>query len=101
MDCLIDKEKILILNNLIFNKEIVFAIVLSKFMEVKPEFESSFNEYEDYKQTLKNNDEGSGEYLEFYQCFLAFEKSIQMISKKRINVLFLSLSLRKKNEPSL
>ena len=91
-----DKEKLLILRNLISDKEIVFEAILSEFKEVKPEFELSFNEYEDYKQTLKNNNEGSGESLEFYQCFLAFEKNIQMISKKRINVLLLSLSLRRK-----
>ena len=44
-----DKEKS-ILGNLISDKEIVFAIGLSEFKEVKPEFESPFNRYEDYQK---------------------------------------------------
>ena len=59
---------------MISNKEIVFTVVLSEFKEVKPEFESLFNQLKDYQNTLKNDNEGSSECLEFYQCFLAFEK---------------------------
>ena len=81
-----DKEKILTLGNLISDKEIVFAVVLSEFKEFKPEFESSFNEYEDYKQTLKNNNESSGKSLGFYQCFLAFEKIYPNDFKKNVSM---------------
>ena len=31
----------------------VFAVVLSEFKEVKPELESSFNQYEDYKKNIE------------------------------------------------
>ena len=48
MDFLKDKENTLILGKFISDKEIVFEVVRSEFKEVKPEFESSFNEYEDY-----------------------------------------------------
>ena len=66
MDFFTDKEKILFLGKLISDKKIVFEVVLSEFKEVKPEFESSFNDYEDYKQRLRNYYEGSGEFIEFY-----------------------------------
>ena len=38
MDFLEDKEKILILGELISDKEIVFDVILSELKEVKPEF---------------------------------------------------------------
>ena len=61
--------------------------ILIEFKEEKPEFESSFNQYNYYQNTLKNDNEGSNECLKFYQCFLEFESNIPMISKNRINVL--------------
>ena len=72
---------------MISDKEIVFAVVLSEFKEVKPEFDSSFNQYNDYQNTLKNDNEGCSEYLEFYQCFLEFKNKYPNDLKKGINVL--------------
>ena len=78
-----DDKKILILGNLISDKEIVFAVVLSEFKEVKPEFESSSNDYKDYqRKKLKNDNVGSGEFLEVYQYFLAFENKYPNDVKK-------------------
>ena len=91
-----DKEKILIRGNLISDKEIVFAVVLSEFKEVKPEFESSFNEYEDNKQTLRNDNEDSGEFLEFYHCFLAFENKYPSDFKKAYQCAVVKFKLKKK-----
>ena len=49
MDFLEDQEKILILGKLIPDKEIEFELVLSEFKEITPDFETTFNEYEDFK----------------------------------------------------
>ena len=102
MDLLEDKEIILILGNLISDKEIVVAVVLREFKEVNPEFESSFNDCEDYKQTLRNYYEGSGEFLEFYQYFLVFENNhlTNFIKVYQCDVVKFKLK-NKKNEPSL
>ena len=102
MDLLEDKEIILILGNLISDKEIVVAVVLREFKEVNPEFESSFNDCEDYKQTLRNYYEGSGEFLEFYQYFLVFENKYPNDFKKAYQCAVVKFKLKKKNnEPSL
>ena len=102
MDFLEDKEKLLILENLISDKEIVSEVVLNEFKEVKPEFESWFNEYEDYKQILGNDYECSDECLEFYQCFLAFENKYPNDIKKAYQCAVVKFKLEKlKNEPSL
>ena len=49
MDFLEDQENILILGKLISDKEIVFELVLSELKKITPEFETIFNEYEDFK----------------------------------------------------
>ena len=95
-------KKILILGNLISNKEIVFEVVLSEFKEITPEFETSFNKYEDYKQILRSDYECSGEYLDFYQCFLEFENNYPTDFKKLYQCVVVKFNLKKKNnEPSL
>ena len=87
---------------MISDKEIVFAVVLSEFKEVKPEFELSFNEYEDDKQTLRNDNEDSGEFLEFYHFFLAFENKYPSDLKKAYQCAVVKFKLKKKNNlPSL
>ena len=48
-----NKEKILVLGKLISDKKTMFEVVLSEFKEVKPEFESSFNEYKNFKQNIE------------------------------------------------
>ena len=98
-----DDKKILILGNLISDKEIVFAVVLSEFKEVKPEFESSSNDYKEYqRKKLKNDNVGSGEFLEVYQCFLAFENKYPNDVKKAYQCAVVKFKLKKKNnEPSL
>ena len=68
---------------------------------MKPEFESSFNEYEDYKQTLKDDNESSGEFLKFYQCFLAFENKYPNYFKKANQCAVVKFKLKKKNNEPL
>ena len=86
---------------MISDKDIVFAVVLSEFKEVKPEFDSSFNQYKDYQNTLKNDNEGSSECLEFYQCFLAFDNKYPNDFKKAYQCSVVKSKLKKlKNEPS-
>ena len=58
---------------MITDKENAFAVILSEFKEESPEFEASFDQYNDYQNTLKNDNEENEQCLEFYQCFLAFE----------------------------
>ena len=87
MDFLEDKERISILGNLISDKYIVFEVVLSEFKKVKPEFESPFNEYEDYKQTLRNDDMAVVNFSNYTNVFLYSKINVQMIIKKRTNVL--------------
>ena len=75
---------------------IVFELVLSEFKEITPESETIFNEYEDFKQTLKSDYEYSGECLDFYQYFfeIDFNKVYQCVVVK--------YKLKKEdNEPSL
>ena len=87
---------------MISDKEIVFAVVLSEFKEVNPEFGSSFNQYNKYQNTLKNDNEGSSECLEFYQRFLAFENKYPNDFKKAYQYSVVKFKLKKlKNEPSL
>ena len=47
-----------------------------------PEFETKFNEYEDFKQKLRSNYECSGECLDVYQYFLEFESNYPIDFKK-------------------
>ena len=49
MDFLEDQEKRLIFGKLIYEKVIVFELVLSEFKEITPEFETTFIEYEEFK----------------------------------------------------
>ena len=80
----------------------MFDVVLSELKEVKPEFESSFNEYEAFKQTLRNDYECSGECHEFYQYFLAFENKYPNDLKKTHQCDVVKYKFKKKiNEPSL
>ena len=79
---------------MISNKEIVFTVVLSEFKEVKPEFESLFNQLKDYQNTLKNDNEGSSECLEFYQSFLAFENKYPNDFKKVYQCAVVNLKLK-------
>ena len=70
MDFLEDQENILILGKLISDKDIVFELVLSMFKEITSKCETNFNEYEDFKQTLRSDYECSDECLDFYQyCY--------------------------------
>ena len=87
---------------MISDKEIVFAVVLSEFKEVKLEFESSFNQFKDYQNTLKNDNEGSSECLEFYQYLFAFENKYPNDFKKAYQCAVVKFKLEKfNNEPSL
>ena len=95
-----NKEKILILGKLISDKKTMFEVVLSEFKEVKPEFESSFNEYENFKQTLRNNYECSGECLDFYQYFLVFENNHLTDFIKVYQCDVVKFKLKKKNNES-
>ena len=65
----------------------MFVVILSEYKEEKPEFEESFDQYNDYQNTLKNDIEESEQCLVFYQCFNEFHVNIPVISKERINVL--------------
>ena len=87
---------------MISDKEIVFAVILSEFKEEKPEFEASFDQYNDYQNTLKNDNEGCSECLEFYQCFHEFENKHPNDFKKAYQCSVVKFKLKKlKNEPSL
>ena len=80
----------------------MFEVVLNDFKEVKPEFESSFNEYEDCKQTVRNDYVCRGECFGFYQYFLAFGNNYPNDFKKAYQCDFVKFKLKKKyNEPSL
>ena len=70
-----DQEKLLILGELISEKVIVFESVLSVFKEISPEFETTFIEYEDFKQILKSDYAYSGTCPDFYQYFFEFENN--------------------------
>ena len=50
---------------MISDREDVFAVILSEFKEAKPEFEASFDQYNDYQNTLKNDNEESEQCLFF------------------------------------
>ena len=82
---------------MISEKEIVFEVVLSEFKEIKPKFESSFNEYEDYKQILRSDYECSGECLEFYHYYLEFENNYPTDFKKAYQCAVVKFKLKKKN----
>ena len=87
---------------MISDKEIVFAVVLSEFKEVKPEFESSFNQYNDYQNTLKNDNEENEQCLEFYQCFPEFHVKYPSDFKRAYQCSVVKFKLKKlKNEPSI
>ena len=80
----------------------MFEVDLSELKEIKSKFESLFNEYEDYKQTLRSDYECSGECLDFYQYFLVFENNhlTDFIKVYQCDVVKFKLK-NKKNEPSL
>ena len=97
-----DKEKILILGKLISNKEIVFELVLREFKEITPQFETLYNEYEDFKQTLGSDYKCSGDFLDFYEYFFEFENNYPTDFKKMYQWAVVKFKLKKKNnEPSL
>jgi len=50
---------------LITDREIVFTVILSEYKEEIPEFEASFDQYNDYQNTLKNDNEESEQCLFF------------------------------------
>ena len=79
---------------MITDKEIVFSVILSEFKEEKPEFESSLNQYNDYQNTLKNDNEGSNKCLEFYQYFLEFNIKHPSDFKKAYQCSVVKLNLR-------
>ena len=79
---------------MISDKEIVLEVVLSEFKEITLEFESSFNKYEYYKQTLRNDYECSGKCLEFYQYFLEFNIKHPSDFKKAYQCSVVKLNLR-------
>ena len=79
-------QKILI-GNLISDKENMFAVIMSEFKEEKPVFEASFNQYNDYQNTLKNDNEKVNNVSNFINVFLNSMLNIPVISKKRINIL--------------
>ena len=80
----------------------IFELVLSEFKEITPEFEITFIEYEDFKQTLKCDYEYSGECLNFYQYFLKFENNYPTDFNKVYQGDVVKYKLKKKdNEPSL
>ena len=79
---------------MISDKEIVFAVVLSEFKEFKPEFESSFNQIKDYQNTLEMIMKAVVNVSNFINVFSHSKRNIPMTSKKRINVMLKSLSLR-------
>ena len=80
----------------------MLEVVLSEFKEITLEFESSFNKYIYYKQTLRNDYECSGKCLEFYQYFLVFENKYPNNCKKAYQCDVVKFKLKKNNnEPSL
>ena len=101
MDFLEDQEKILILGKLISDKDIVFELVLSKFKEITSKFETNFNEYEDFKQTLRSDYECSDECLDFYQYCFEFENNNPTNFKKVYQCAIVNFKLQKKNNEPL
>ena len=102
MDFLEDQEKRLIFGKLVYEKVIVFELVLSEFKEITPEFETTFIEYEDFKESLKSDYEYSGECLDFYKRFLEFENNYPTDYNWVYQCAVVKYKLKnKENEPSL
>ena len=86
---------------MISDKEIVFELVLSEFNEITPEFETKFNEYDDFKQKLRSNYECSGECLDVYQYFLEFENNYLSDFNKVYQCAVVKYKLKKENNEPL
>ena len=82
---------------MISDKEIVFELVLSELKKITPEFETIFNEYEDFKQKLRSDYECSGECLDFYQDFLEFENNYPTDFKKVYQCAIVKFKFKNKN----
>ena len=87
---------------MITDKENAFAVILSEFKEESPEFEASFDQYNDYQNTLKNDNEENEQCLEFYQCFPEFHVKYPSDFKRAYQCSVVKFKLKKlKNEPSI
>ena len=90
------------LGKLITDREMMFTIILSEYKEKIPEFEASFDQYNDYQNTLKNDIQQSEQCLVFYQYFHEFHVKYPGDFKRAYDCCVLKFKLKKlKNEPSI
>ena len=80
----------------------MFTIILSEYKEKTPEFEASFDQYNDYQNTLKHDIQQSEQCLVFYQYFHEFHDKYPGDFKRAYDCCLLKFKLKKlKNEPSI
>ena len=80
----------------------MFTVILSEYKEEIPEFEASFDQYNDYQNTLKKNNEQSEQCLVFYQYFHEFHVKYPGDFKRAYECSVLKFKLKKlKREPSI
>ena len=87
---------------MITDKEIVCTVILSEYKEEIPEFNASFDQYNDYQNTLKKDIEQSEQCLVFYQYVHEFHDKYPGDFKRAYECSVLKFKLKKlKNEPSI
>ena len=80
----------------------MFTIILSEYKEKIPEFEASFDQYNDYQNTLNNDIQQSEQCLVFYQYFHEFHVKYPDDFKRAYDCCVLKFKLKKlKNGPSI
>ena len=80
----------------------MFTIILSEYKEKIPEFEASFDQYNDYQNTLNNDIQQSEQCLVFYQYFHEFHVKYPGDFKRAYDCCVLKFKLKKlKNGPSI
>ena len=90
------------LGPMITDRESVFAIISSEYKDMNQEFEASFEQCNDYRNTLKNDNEDNEQCLVFYQCFHEFHVKFPNNFKKAYELSVVKFKLKKlENEPSI
>ena len=80
----------------------MFTIILSEYKEKIPEFEASFDQYNEYQNTLNNDIQQSEQCLVFYQYFHEFHVKYPDDFKRAYDYCVLTFKLKKlKNGPSI
>ena len=76
----------------------MFDIIQSEFKEIKSDFQTTFQLYEDYKNSLKNDIECSEHYLSFYTYFLECVTKYPNIYNKVLTYAVVKYQLKMKSK---